>query len=450
MRISREAIPVGIRFRLVTTRFTISTATETTISWAGTSTTMGTGVNDSVWVDLGLPVQTTKDGRTVKPLVAILCVDLDGRLNLNAHGNLSQTQAPTYTPAANSPGWGQGWGIADIHFLKLFQDNNAVVNAILEGRYKGLKDRFINKNDLPGLAIPSSAARRHSLNQLFGLPDSFDPTIINSAYGEYPDLYGSTTPLLDGRGQPVLQMTTNKDLFEQIEDWDTASDNHARLWNHPYQLRLGQTAPLGVSRLAIKPSSSDCPYSVGELEAILRPYDGDSIGLPSRLVEASTDLTDPLNPVLIGVKHRHEITTESWSVPVPTIPFIAKATGSVVPDFENNQGVVAQLLKRAEYKTLDINNNDILVEFKSRLAPELLAGLKMDLNRPFVNGVDDDGDGLIDNEGETENLKFYEEDSSGAIAEVVRNFDIDLDGTTEDGATASKFLPSNCIHSFGW
>ena len=48
----------------------------------------GDGQTDSVWVDLGLPVRSTADGRQYKPLVAILCVDMDGRLNLNAHGSL--------------------------------------------------------------------------------------------------------------------------------------------------------------------------------------------------------------------------------------------------------------------------------------------------------------------------------------------------------------------------
>lgn len=44
------------------------------------------GVPDSVWVDLGDPVQQLEDGTRYKTLYAILCIDLDGRLNLNAHG----------------------------------------------------------------------------------------------------------------------------------------------------------------------------------------------------------------------------------------------------------------------------------------------------------------------------------------------------------------------------
>ena len=62
---------------------------------SGTSTTTATGSPDSVWVDLGLPVRYTVDGQAYKPLFAILCLDMDGRLNLNAHGCYAQTQRAT-------------------------------------------------------------------------------------------------------------------------------------------------------------------------------------------------------------------------------------------------------------------------------------------------------------------------------------------------------------------
>ena len=56
----------------------------------------GDGVPDSVWVDLGMPVRSTPDGRLYKPLFAILCVDLDGRINLNTAGSLAEVD-PGYT-----------------------------------------------------------------------------------------------------------------------------------------------------------------------------------------------------------------------------------------------------------------------------------------------------------------------------------------------------------------
>ena len=48
---------------------------------------MGVGVPDSVWIDPGMPVMTAKDGRTYKILVAPLILDLDSRVNVNAHGS---------------------------------------------------------------------------------------------------------------------------------------------------------------------------------------------------------------------------------------------------------------------------------------------------------------------------------------------------------------------------
>lgn len=47
----------------------------------------GDGIYDSIWVDLGMPPETAPDGTLYKPLFAFLVVDLDSRLNLNAHGN---------------------------------------------------------------------------------------------------------------------------------------------------------------------------------------------------------------------------------------------------------------------------------------------------------------------------------------------------------------------------
>ena len=58
------------------------------------------GTPDSIWVDLGLPVTTMPDGRFVKPLFAILCLDMDGRLNVNAHGSHKHyTAVDEYAPS---------------------------------------------------------------------------------------------------------------------------------------------------------------------------------------------------------------------------------------------------------------------------------------------------------------------------------------------------------------
>ncbi len=48
----------------------------------------GDGYNDSVWLDLGFPVQTDANGKKYKPMFAFLIVGLNGRLPLNTAGNL--------------------------------------------------------------------------------------------------------------------------------------------------------------------------------------------------------------------------------------------------------------------------------------------------------------------------------------------------------------------------
>ncbi len=70
------------------------TMLDTTAQWDVDND--GDGRPDSIWVDLGYPAQQTADGRWYRPLFAILCVDLDGRLNLNAHGSLPQADAANH------------------------------------------------------------------------------------------------------------------------------------------------------------------------------------------------------------------------------------------------------------------------------------------------------------------------------------------------------------------
>ena len=60
--------------------------------------TDGDGFAESIWVDLGFPVLTARDGRPYKPLFAIQCVDMGGKGNLNAHSSMAQTDNGLYDP----------------------------------------------------------------------------------------------------------------------------------------------------------------------------------------------------------------------------------------------------------------------------------------------------------------------------------------------------------------
>lgn len=75
--------------------------------------------NDSFWMDMGYPVQTTRSGRKFKPLFAWAVVDLDGRLNINAAGNVvsgNEGSLNTRQHASN-----QGLGRHEINLSKVLK-----------------------------------------------------------------------------------------------------------------------------------------------------------------------------------------------------------------------------------------------------------------------------------------------------------------------------------------
>jgi hypothetical protein len=81
--------------------------------------------NDSFWMDLNYPVQITRNGRKFKPLFAFLVLDLDGKINLNMHGNIAAGQAPNYQHASN-----QGLGRYEVNVSKLLVQKNPVSRVV--------------------------------------------------------------------------------------------------------------------------------------------------------------------------------------------------------------------------------------------------------------------------------------------------------------------------------
>jgi hypothetical protein len=86
---------------------------------------MGLGRKDSVWIDLGYPVQMTLDGRKFKPLFAFLIMDMDGKINANVHGNYNlATGHSSFAagPDGISTPLGSGWSATEVVLQNLMSD----------------------------------------------------------------------------------------------------------------------------------------------------------------------------------------------------------------------------------------------------------------------------------------------------------------------------------------
>jgi hypothetical protein len=105
--------------------------------------------NDSIWIDLGAPVMVAPDGKKYKALFAPLIMDLDGRVNLNVHGNI---RIGNTTHASN-----QGWGPWEINvgrvlaqpgnppeWVNLFMGSNGIVGRYGQDQVPGQNGQSAN------------------------------------------------------------------------------------------------------------------------------------------------------------------------------------------------------------------------------------------------------------------------------------------------------------------
>jgi len=85
----------------------------------------GDGKADGIWLDIGLPAKQDLSGRWYKPLVSYYVIDLDGRINVNAIGNLEMLVPPDNAS-------GMGLGTAELYSELLDKED---IKKVLEERY---------------------------------------------------------------------------------------------------------------------------------------------------------------------------------------------------------------------------------------------------------------------------------------------------------------------------
>ena len=440
------------------------------------------GVLDSVWLDIGLPFQTDSTGRVIKPLVAPLIIDLDSRFNFNAHGSIADAEVGNYmtrlemlSDVAGTFGTitGQGLGPAEISLYPFFNGTpdtkereykqilygnvDTVTQTTLDlgevrfnGRYGFDPNRVVR-------GVPGAAGRdAWSYVDFAGYPDRVhnDPFLAprapNSTNGILGGRFQSSPFDVHGRyalgfanlnrdnvwglpfGMPVVDLNSSnwETTVGQIEP-PRAPAIGSEIINSPYEVDLLQTTRYNVDSLFV-------PV---ELERVLRPNDRDSIMLPSRLENLLTVFSNSIQRP--DESQRRIITTESYEVPLTPQRTV----------FNNALGVRPHRIADMYYRLLRNNPRtpfthvDAVAEVERNLAPEVIRGLPMNINRPFGNGSDDNGNGIVDekwpdnpasaaddflNEGRGEEVAHLEAFNSNENTFTFGNtgFDHDNDGRT--------------------
>ena len=351
----------------------------------------GDGLPDSVWVDFNLPTITSPEGILLRPMVAPLIEDLDGRINVNVAGNYNQLRynrfnlgpirysntAPLSFPASfqavsaahSTSNHGGGIGPAEIDFSHLFAFERGVpsgfvgpnsttqtdataltIDQVLQTRYGNLLNvryggpvynyaspyptGFLR---FPGAGTRAEPATTNSIDQdvlsripFAGREIDHGPAAVR---GRPVDLHGLATTFKDERGNHEFNaLLTDNFGNERI--------------NQPYE--FGATTVRG----------DDAPFSAAELVDFTKG--GPLNGRLSQLLGDAADSNEAL---------RRLLTTESRSVDSP------EAVGelSVVHMF-------AERLQSAGLPNAAQRNH-----LSRMLAVELRKGSKLNLNRQLGN-----------------------------------------------------------------
>ncbi|MDC0936220.1 hypothetical protein OAS39_08020, partial [Pirellulales bacterium] len=392
------------------------------------------GIRDSVLVDFGAPVMLGPNGRLVRPMAAVLCIDLDGRLNVNAH-NSRQIAGMDSMPAGKTMAGvissdlprGAGYGPAEISLRSVLGSSvDEVINGGViggrrfNGRYgQGFDDQRQDFDNQPGKLLDFDLNAQLKMQ---GVPDQFRDDRLRTAYTTPPDYKGRYSTGINDFGQP------------EYEAWGdvpaSANDTRRRLdANSPYELDLSNVGPAGENT-----AGNDAPYSLAELERVLRSYDADAATLPPRLAALGNFLGSNL-------RNRNLVTTDSFDSPAPNV--VLPAWMILGPDMTaNNADDYERLMSRsptsasfadlieyrvrlaAHMKGQTVTSNQLRRAMLKLVPRDLVDGVRLNPNRPFGNFRDDDEDGVADEPGEDETIdgfgfwKFRRNNTGPAPAQI--------------------------------
>lgn len=414
----------------------------------------GDGVPDSIWIDPQLPVVTAPDGTLLRPLIAVKIEDLSARININAHGNPAQL-TNAYLQALNQPlaghlapgsppvalPSGRGYGPAEI-FPLLTPLNGSQIDAtgkvnpasqsfttidrLMATRYSNatgvneigawtvggaVPEWQRSPENQPGLRgfVPGQAGEEFQDRRLRpNLPRTHDRF---ARFGFPIDKYGRGGLALDAGGNLFSSVAGIPVLFNP----NTNTSFMDEALNDPYEMDpSGQLV-------------GDLPVRLAEFDALLNHtrWDADLHG--GRLKPVLQNLVQA-DPSIVNI-----VTPYSTSDVRPTAAIApelrnrneSRLSGTVAPPT-----LVEALLDRLVQVTGSpfdgpLSQADLELA-NSLLAPEFKLGKRMNINRPLGNGIDDNGNGVIDEPREIPDR--VDDDGDGNADNPGENEELTFDG----------------------
>jgi hypothetical protein len=460
----------------------------------------GDSFKDSVWVETGLAAVNSPDGRRLRPLAAILIEDLDGRVNLNASGDRAQggagfnVNSTGYYKRANQPvAQGFGYGPAEISLTALFGLRNGNTNTFSHNwslmtsgpALPAGAPHFVSDPPYYSFSFfdQLSGARRYRTrpidfrlvpDRVPGIPRS--PAAVDTSYSTLSEREFHL-PTQHGRlpGMPIARRGTFGMSYDR--NGNPIFVNPPIIDANPYNIEVAPPHHLQVdfanetlndryeSAVMGNPIADD-PLGLADLEAVLRRFDEDASSLPQRLRE----ILNPLAGSGLLDSIYSEVTTRSGELRYPNLAAAMKVAPlgatSATQVTLGNEGVSTtnttdvsvpsylryiQMLHSQRYRVRsfppDTATDDPEISYAalSELFPtDFARGLRMDLNRPFGNGFDDDLDGQVD---EPQEVTLGTETEYGQLGFYIREMKTDARKTNatvvESNANSNPFTSAN-------
>ena len=324
-------------------------------------------------------------------------LDLDGRINLNAAG-MADRDRGAYGSSASVP-LGMGYGPADLDPSLLFSGANRLPSLPVAGGTSAFTGAGTSSPPgiwptLLGFGTPTlspvapSDAQRRKPPVVGGLVGRSGSNAVPGIVGDDTQggqtttaaLYATTvagtaawTSFADLKARAKVWMTapTSGTVTPQLTffypTWSGTSNDAS---DDPYEIRLDAEAPrFGMPRRPAPAANQndDSPFTLAELERILRPADADAAQLPQRLAAGLEDAAQ---------RARTMITTESWDTPALT-----GGAARLIENCTTNTSFMPALSYSGSSSWLSSTSS------RNVLPAEVAAGLRFNINRPVASGT---------------------------------------------------------------